>query len=266
MDPDRYKFVQVTQQGRITICTLNRPDALNAINVEVHAELEELFHDLAGEESTNAIVLTGAGRAFCAGGDIRSMADGELTRDKRPGGLFTRGAERIIRNLLTIKQPIVAALNGDAIGLGATLALFCDVVIAAEGARIGDPHVRVGLVAGDGGAVIWPMLIGVNRAKEYLLTGKLIGATEAAQIGLINHAVPADQLMSEAMAMAERLANGPTWAIRWTKQAVNKALWDRVNLIQDMAVALEALSAATQDHQEAVASFVERRPPNFTGI
>jgi enoyl-CoA hydratase len=265
MNLARYEFVEVSQQGRVTVCTLNRPDALNAINEAVHAELEELFRDLAAQEDINAIVLTGAGRAFCAGGDLRAVARGELTSDQRPGGIFTRGAERIIRNLLSIKQPIIAALNGDAIGLGATLALFCDVVIAAEHARIGDPHVKVGLVAGDGGAVIWPLLIGVNRAKEYLMTGDLIGAAEAEHIGLINHAVPAERLLPEALALAERLAGGPTWAIRWTKQAVNKAVWDRFNLIHDMAVVLEALSAATQDHKEAVASFIERRPPNFTG-
>lgn len=265
MNASRYQYVQIAQTRRVVVCTLNRPESLNAITPAFHAELEDLFQELAAEEEINAVILTGAGRAFCAGGDVKGMARGELSQDERPGGIFTRGAERLIHNLLSIKQPMIAALNGDAIGLGATLALLCDIVIAAEHARIGDPHVRVGLVAGDGGAVIWPLLVGINRAKEYLLTGSLLSAAEAERIGLINRVVPADRLMAEAQTLAERLAAGPTWAIRWTKQAVNKVLWERVNLIQDMATALEALSAATQDHREAVAAFVERRQPKFTG-
>lgn len=164
-----------------------------------------------------------------------------------------------------MEQPIVAAVNGDAVGLGATLALFCDIIIASEKARFGDPHVRVGLVAGDGGAVIWPLLCGVTKAKEYLMTGDLISAAEAERIGLINHAVPLGEVMPKAIELARRLANGPTRAIRWTKLACNKRLRDEVNLVLDASLAVETISMLTEDHREAARAFVEKRSPKFKG-
>jgi enoyl-CoA hydratase len=167
--------------------------------------------------------------------------------------------------MLEVEQPIIAAVNGPATGLGATLALFSDVIFAADNAKIGDPHVRVGVVAGDGGAVIWPWLVGAARAKEFLMTGDIISAAEAERIGLINHVVPADQLMDKAMAFATRLANGPTKAIRWTKVSVNKILRDTANLVLDTSLALEKQCFSTEDHKEAIRSFVEKREPKFTG-
>jgi enoyl-CoA hydratase len=151
------------------------------------------------------------------------------------------------------------------VGLGATLALFCDVIIASENAKFGDPHVTVGLVAGDGGAVIWPMLCGLARAKEYLMTGDLLTATEAERIGLINHVVPQDEVMSKAMQLAQRLANGPSKAIRWTKLACNKRLRDEVNLVLDASLAVESLSMLTEDHSEATRAFTEKRAPRYKG-
>ena len=176
-----------------------------------------------------------------------------------------RGPRRLIVNLLEVEAPVIVAMNGDAVGFGATLALFGDVIIAAETARIGDAHVRMGLVAGDGGAVIWPLLVGVHRAKEYLMTGDLISATEAERIGLINHVVPADELLPKARALAERLAAGPTWAVRWTKASINKLVRERMNLILDTSLAYEALSLGTEDHKEAARAFMEKRKPDFSG-
>ena len=175
------------------------------------------------------------------------------------------GARRLINNLLGVEQPLIAAVNGDAVGLGATVALFCDVIYMAETARIGDPHVRVGLVAGDGGAVIWPLLVGPARAKEMLLTGDLLSAKDAERMGLVNRVVPADQLMPTAMALAARLAKGPTKALRWTKLAVNKWLREQVNLVLDTSLGLEWVSMGLQDHQEAVRAFLEKREPRYTG-
>jgi enoyl-CoA hydratase len=174
-------------------------------------------------------------------------------------------ARKIIVDLLEVQQPIIAAVNGPATGLGATLALFSDVIFAADNARIGDPHVRVGVVAGDGGAVIWPWLVGAARAKEFLLTGDLLTAVEAERIGLINHVVPADQLMATALALAQRLATGPTQAIRGTKASVNKILRETVNLVLDTSLALERYCFSTADHKEAIQAFVEKREPKFTG-
>jgi enoyl-CoA hydratase len=176
-----------------------------------------------------------------------------------------RNAKRLIHNMLEIEQPIIAAVNGDAVGLGATLALFCDVIIASEKARIGDPHVKVGLVAGDGGAVIWPLLCGLARAKEYLMTGDLMSATEAERIGLINHVVPPEDVMPRALELAHRLANGPTRAIRWTKLSCNKRLRDEVNLVLEASLAVETISMFTEDHKEAARAFVEKRAPKFKG-
>jgi enoyl-CoA hydratase/carnithine racemase len=157
-------------------------------------------------------------------------------------------------------------MNGDAIGLGATLALLGDVVIAAEQARLADTHVKIGLVAGDGGAIIWPLLVGVHRAKEYLMTGDFVSAPEAERIGLVNRVLPVDEVLPAAMELAERLANSATWAVRWTKASVNKILREHLNLVLDASLAYESLSSGTADHQEATRAFMEKRPPNFTGF
>ena len=244
---DDYAFstIEVARDEHILTATLNRPERLNAVDGTLHSELEHFFAQVAEDDEVDAIILTGAGRAFCAGGDTKAMAEGTMMQTGRQASLtwFTGGPHRLIRNLLGVPQPIVAAVNGDAVGLGATIALFCDVVLAADTARLGDTHVKVGLVAGDGGAVIWPLLVGVNRAKELLMTGDLLSAAEAERLGLVNHVHPASELMAAAKAMADRLAGGPTAAVRYTKQAVNKLLWERMVATLDTSLAFEAISA-----------------------
>ena len=261
-DYSRYQTLKIDCADQVATVTLNRPAALNAVNEQMHTELETLFAEVAYDDAVNAVVLTGAGRAFCAGGDIKGM-DSRVREGVRRVPL--RGAKRLIQHMLEVEQPIIGAINGDAVGLGATLALFCDIIIADERARFGDTHIKVGLVAGDGGAVVWPLLVGVARAKEFLLTGDLIKATEAERIGLVNRVAPAGQAYTEGLALAQRLAAGPTRAIRWTKLALNKRLKDEVNLVLDASLAVETLSMATDDHREAARAFVEKRPPRFTG-
>ena len=262
MDYSRYELIKVEKEGKVAILTLNRPEALNAINTQLHTELEDIFADVTRDDEVNAVVLTGAGKAFSAGGDVKGMGTSPAERLKRSPLSY---AKRLIHNLVEVEQPIIAAVNGHAIGLGATIALFCDTIIASEQAKIGDPHVRVGLVAGDGGAVIWPLLCGLARAKEYLMTGDLLTATEAERIGLINHVVTPDEVMPKAMELAQRLANGPTKAIRWTKLACNKRLRDEVNLVLEAGLAVETISMFTEDHKEATQAFVEKRAPKFKG-
>ncbi len=264
MDYGDYKFIKVDKVDKVAIFTLNRPEVLNAINNLLSTEIEKIFADVALDSSVNAIVLTVAGKAFCTGGDIKFLDSNKETIKTRllPGN---NQQVRILNNILSVEQPIISAINGHAIGLGATLALFCDITIAAENAKIGDTHVKVGLVAGDGGSIIWPILCGISRAKEYLLTGDLISAAEAERIGLINHVVPLDQLMPKAMELAHRLANGPAKAIRWTKLALNKRLREDMNLVLDASMALQGLSNATEDHKEAMRAFIEKRPPQFKG-
>jgi enoyl-CoA hydratase len=261
MNYDSYRCIKAERAGRVLTLTINRPEVLNAVNAALHEELSRIFYDVASDPQTDVIVLTGAGRAFCAGGDIDWMQEGI----DRPEGFEDTAAEgkKIVFGLLDCEKPIICRLNGDAVGLGATIALFCDVIIAADTARIGDPHVRVGLVAGDGGAVIWPQLIGFARAKEFLMTGDLIAAPEAARIGLINHAVPAAALDARVGALAGKLANGATKAIRWSKVSVNIALRQLAHSIMDASLGYEIVSNRTADHKEAVAAFREKRKPKF---
>ena len=176
-----------------------------------------------------------------------------------------REGKQIVFSLLDCEKPVIAKLNGHATGLGATIALFCDVIFASEKAKIGDPHVCVGFVAGDGGAVIWPQLIGYARAKEFLMTGDLMTAEEAAKIGLINHAVAAADLDARVAEFADRLAAGATKAIRWSKMSANIGLKQLAHSIMDASLAYEAMSNVSADPQEAVNAFREKRAPKFTG-
>lgn len=258
-----YRAIAFRRDGKVLHATFNRPDTLNAVDPDLHHDLERLFAAISSDPETHVLVLTGAGRAFSAGGNIDQM---QKAIDQP--SLFLEDmihARRLVFSIIDCQKPIIAKVNGPAIGLGATIALFCDLIIAANHAKIGDPHVNVGFVAGDGGAVIWPQLIGYARAKEYLLTGDPLTGEEAAKIGLINRAVPAEELDKTVDQLAQRLANGASKAIQWTKQSINIGLKQLVSSVMDASMALEALSNLTKDHQEAVNAFREKRPPKFTG-
>jgi len=263
MNFDAYQTLQFKRRGRVLEITLNRPDKLNAVDEQMHEELSRLFVDVGADADSDVVVLTGAGRAFSSGGDIdwmQKMIDVPTSFEKT-----AREGRQIVFTLLECEKPVIAKLNGHATGLGATIALFCDVIFAADNAKIGDPHVSVGFVAGDGGAVIWPQLIGYARAKEYLMTGELMSAAEAERIGLINHALPAAELDARVAQFADRLAAGATKAIRWSKMSVNIGLRQLAHSILDASLAYEAMSNRTADHQEAVSAFRERRAPVFRG-
>jgi enoyl-CoA hydratase len=260
IDYGKYRNIKTERHGKVLKLSLNRPESLNAVNGELHRELSEIFGDVNRDRETFAVLLTGEGRAFCAGGDIKGMQD-----PGRDWQQTTREAKKIINDILDLEQPIIAAVNGAAVGLGATIALFCDVIFASDRARLGDPHVKVGITAGDGGAVIWPLLCGVARAKEMLMTGDLISADEAYRLGLVNHVVPHDELMDKAMEFAQRMANGPAYAIRSTKMSVNKLIQNVTNLILDTSLAMEGHSFRMEDQGEAVKAFLEKREPRFTG-
>jgi enoyl-CoA hydratase len=260
VDYSGYKFIKVEKKDKIAIWTLNNPDAMNAIGKDEHAELESLFDAVNEDREVNAVILTGAGRAFSAGGDINLMVEGYTNHDIR---ISSTSVKRIILNLLNIRKPVIAALNGACAGLGATIALQCDVVIASEKARIGDPHIGVGILPGDGGCLIWPLLIGMCKAKQYLMTGDMVSAAEAERIGLITKVVPPEQLMDEAMAWAKKFADGPALALSLTKMSLNKILIDRVNLLFDTTIAYEYHTLNSADHFEAAKGFLEKRPPVF---
>jgi enoyl-CoA hydratase len=262
-----YQHLQIDVKDKVATVTFNRPEARNAINQRFIHELRTIWDDLADDHAVNVVLLTGAGDYFSVGGDVKAMA-------VRPGGDVLEEGEvhdpmisrRLVKRLLELDKPIVCAINGDAIGLAATIALLCDITVASESARIGDTHVsRVGLVAGDGGTVIWPLLVGVNKAKEFLMRGTLINGKEAERIGLVNHVAPKNEVFAKAHAIALELAQGPSWAIRWTKLSVNTIVKERVNLLLEASMSLEQVTFETADHREATKSFAEKRKPRFTG-
>jgi enoyl-CoA hydratase len=269
-DGDRYGFRFVRTELRdegVLWATLDRPERRNAISPEMHDELTPLFRSIAEDREVRVAVLTGAGdKAFCAGADFGGMQDnleGQTYEDGFPELMI--GSAALVRAQLAVPQPMIAAINGDAIGLGATMALFCDIPLMAAEARLSDPHVKAGLVAGDGGAILWPMLMGLNRGKEFLLTGDMMGAEEAHGLGLVNHVYPRSELDAAAGELARRLAEGPQVAIQFNKRLANAELVDRVNRVIDASLAMEAITFSTADHREAVRSFVEKRAPRFGG-
>lgn len=256
MEQSSYSTISIGRRGRILYLTLNLPDTLNAVDTPMHEELARVFVDAAADPESDIIILTGAGRAFSAGGDVEAMQKSIDNPELFETVVFE--AKRIIFSLLECEKPIIAKVNGHAMGLGATIALFCDIVYAADHARIADPHVSVGFVAGDGGAVIWPQLIGFARAKEYLLTGRPLTAAQAAEIGLINRAVPAAELDAAVDRLADELAAGATKAIRWTKTTINIPLKQLAHSMMDTGLAYESLSNLTSEHRELVRTFREK--------
>lgn len=258
--------LDVVVQDKIATVTMNRPERLNAFGDGLHEALEEFLHIVNYDPEVNVAVLTGAGRAFSAGGDVKAMnerAGGQA--QQRSAMDLLRGPKTLIQRFANCEVPLVAAVNGVAVGLGATVALMCDVIFMADTARIGDTHVNVGITAGDGGAVIWPHLVGPHRAKEMLFTGRLLHGEEAERIGLVNHCLPAAELMDAAMSYAREVADGAALAIRYTKIAINKHIWHSVNQIMDFSLMSEYVCMNSADHLEATTAFREKRKPAFKG-
>jgi enoyl-CoA hydratase len=244
-----YKTLVFERRGKVLTITMNNPDKLNAFSEDAHRELSRVF--------------TGAGRAFTAGGDLAYM---QKLRDE-PALMHrtVREAKRIVFSLLDCEKPVICKVNGDAIGLGTTVALLSDIVFAAENARFGDPHNNVALIAGDGGSVIWPQLIGYARARHYLFTGELLGAKDAQAMGLIHAAVPLEELNDKVDAYVDRLLKMPIQSVRWTKQTINIGLKQLAHSMMDAGMAYEAMAGQTDDHGEAIAAFREKRKPVFKG-
>lgn len=258
------KPVLLTRTGPVHVITLNRPDRLNAIDPDMHELLEQTLREADRSDDSRVIVITGAGRGFCAGGDVKGMVG--KTSFGKPGRKRVLSMGRhLVDTLIRTEKPLIAMVNGVAVGLGATIALLSDVVVMARDAKIGDRHVNVGLVAGDGGAVIWPLLIGPAKAKLHLMTGRLVDAEEAERLGLIWKAVPADELDTEVMALAAEIAALPPYAVQATKSAINRALQAMSGVVLDTSLAYEHLSMHTADHQEALAAWAEKRAGTYVG-
>lgn len=258
-----YDTLKFEYRERVLWITIHGQGPMNPVDRRMHRDLARVFVDVQEDRDCDLVVLTAAGKAFCAGGDMNwfqeTIADPGQFRDLIPE------AKRIITSMLELEKPVVCRLNGTAAGLGASLALLCDIVVADENARFGDPHVKAGLVAADGGAILWPQMIGFARAKELLLTGDLITAREAVAMGLINHAVPTAELDAKVQEIVAKLQANPRWAVRWTKASINVVLRDLANRVSDSAFAYEILTNLTADRQEAVSSFLEKRTPRYGG-
>jgi enoyl-CoA hydratase len=263
MDNLDYETLLLRREGAVLTITLNRPAERNAANSVMEREICRAFGQATHDPEVRVVVLTGAGKTFSAGGDFSYIRD-NLAEPAKAWDASQWG-KQVIYSMLDCMKPVVAKINGHAIGFGATLALFCDVTFAASNAKIGDPHVSIGLVAGDGGAVIWPQLIGYGRAKEYLFTGDPILAPDAERIGLINHAVPAEELDQAVDAFVQKLLSVPPRALQWTKATVNIGLKQLAHTMMDASMAYELLSLSTQDHREAMDALSAKRAPVLTG-
>jgi enoyl-CoA hydratase/carnithine racemase len=243
----------VEADGPVTVLTLNNPEMRNAFLADMHEALQEIWQHLAIDASVRAVVLTGAGAAFSAGGNIpdfiRIYEDPEHRRNS------LRGARRLMDAMAEFPKPVVAAVNGAAVGLGCSIAVTCDLVVMAESAFLADTHVNVGLVAGDGGAATWPLMMSILRAKEYLLLGDRIPAVDALRLGLANRVVPDDQLMTEALALAHRLAAQPPQAVQETKRALNIHMQHAIAMVAPFALSAEAESFSTDDVRRTIETF-----------
>jgi enoyl-CoA hydratase len=256
----KWENFEYEREGRVLFLRFNRPERLNAVNHGMHIELMPALQEADADEDSDVVILTGAGRGFCAGGDVRGQVESPTgTNSPRgPYDVYTDG-HRIVQCMLTLGKPFIAMINGPAVGLGATLALLCDVAVMSTAARIGDTHVNVGLVAGDGGTAFWPLLIGPSRAKELLMTGRLVPADEAMRIGLVNYAVAPEDLRQYTLRLAEEIAANPTFAVRATKYAVNRHMQLAALNVMDVSLNLEYLSMARPERREAAQRFLDRR-------
>ena len=253
--------IELIRTRRLLTIAFNRPDALNAFDKTMHDELPVALDFARDDAGSDIVVLTGNGKAFSAGGDFAHI----LNNADNPAEFEHEiaMARRIVETIVDIDKPVVCRLNGHAVGLGATIALLCDIIYASDRAKIGDPHVNIGLVAGDGGVLAWPQRIGLTRAKEYLLTGELIGAEQAAAIGLINRALPPEELDAEVARLCENLLGKPQFALRKTKRLTNLELKRLIPLLFEPGMRWEAESVRDPDHREAVAALMEKRASIF---
>ena len=262
-------LLTLEKRGHVAILTLNRPDAMNALGAPGDGDqVQAVCEEVNADREIRCVVLTGAGRAFSAGGDVKAMkaregafgGSGVTIRDGYRGNIH-----KIVRSIYGLEVPSIAAVNGAAIGLGCDVACMTDIRIAAEGARFGVTFLKLGLIPGDGGAWLLPRTIGMSRACELLFTGDVIDAATAASWGLVSRVVPADKLMEEALALAEKIAAQPPHALRLAKTLLKQGQTTSYDTLMEMSAAAQAISHLTEDHMEGVDSILEKRAAHFTG-
>jgi enoyl-CoA hydratase/carnithine racemase len=262
--------ILVERDGAILTITLNQPERRNPISdMDMVEALLEAVGAADADVSVRAVILTGAGAAFSSGGDVKKMvAGGGGVRDKAP--VQTRrnykwGIQRLPMAFQELEVPVIAAINGAAVGAGCDLACMCDIRIAAESARFAESFVKLGIIPGDGGAWLLPRIIGFSRATELALTGEMINAQEALACGLVSRVVPDAELMAAALAVADKIAANPPHAVRMTKRLLRQGQTATLANILEMSAAMQSIAHTTQDHDEAINAFIEKRPPSFGG-
>ena len=260
-DYSSYEHILVEKKDGVAFLTMNRPEILNATNARLHNELSRIWLDIGQDPEVRVALITGAGRAFSAGGDFE-MIDAQLGNPELIASNMKEASD-LVYNIMNLDKPVVSAINGVAVGAGLAVALLADISIASENARITDGHVRLGVAAGDHSCVIWPLLCGMAKAKYYLLTCDFIDGKEAERIGLVSMCVPHDDLMPRATEVARKLASGPQPAIRWTKRALNQWLRVAGQTSFDYSLALEMIGFFGQDVKEGLSSLKEKRDPVF---
>lgn len=263
-------FATFEKKGRVAIVTLNKPESRNAIATQQDCDdLAAALRKANDDRAINVIVLTGAGKSFCAGGDLKAIRERtgigprETPDDTRAN--YRRGVHSVIRALADVEVATIAAINGHAIGLGLDIGILCDIRIAGASAKMASSFVKVGIIPGDGGAWILTNAIGASRAAELVLTGDTIDAEEAQRMGLVSRVVPDEQLMDEALKLAERVAVNPPRSVRLAKRLLREAQHGRLADVLELSAAFQALAHETADHKEAVDAFSEKRTPKFTG-
>ena len=245
--------VTVTERGAVRLVTLNRPDQLNAVNAGLHTGVSLVWRQIAADPDARVVVLTGSGRAFSAGGDMDWFS--QVQTDAPLRARLMLEAKRIMVEMAGFPLPVIAAVNGPAMGLGCSLAVLSDIVFMADNAVLADTHVAVGLVAGDGGAASWPLMTGLMRAKWHLFTGDPISAEEAVRIGLATRVIPRADLLEESVKAAEQLAALPAFALQSTKRALNLHLERALVGVMDYAIAAESESFTLPEHHDLVEQF-----------
>ena len=263
-DYSKYEHILFDIKDGVALLTINRPDVYNATNFKLHNELSKVWLDLGNDDDVRVVVITGAGTAFSAGGDFDLIQE-SIGNAKVIAGTMEE-ARDIVHNMINLDKPVISAINGVAVGAGLAVALLADISIASDKARFTDGHVRLGVAAGDHAAVIWPMLIGMAKAKYYLMTCEFLDGTEAERIGLVSQVVPHDELMDKVMDVARRLAVGSQQALRYTKRSLNQWLRQAEHTAFDYSLSLEMLGFFGEDVQEGLDSVRERRDPKFPSV
>lgn len=263
-------FLRYEKEGRVVTLTMNRPDERNAIgDHDACREIVEACERVNADSEVSAVILTGAGTAFSAGGNLKAMRErrgiGPLDSPAATRANYRRGIQRIPLALWNIEVPIIAAINGHAIGVGCDLACLCDIRIAAEGAKFAASFVKLGIVPGDGGAWVLPRAVGLSKAAEMIFTGDTIDAKEALACGLVSRLVPADELLGVARELAQRIAANPPQALRLAKRLLREGQHARLPDILELSAAYQALAHETEDHKEALNAFMDKRTPVFSG-